>query len=412
MKVRKLITMAMFLVPHQVAAQVDLDQLSNCPALESAYADLGQNLRSACRSPHSALEIAVAKSLVRYSLQEMCLLRDPVTSSLSRFSCFRFAQNNSGTIVGRELLCFHRVDRSSIADYTRRYDERYEEPAIAYQRGAAACSLSNGDLAATESYFPYLAGGVSRPRFGFVLALGKGSKTSDRAYHGFAELDPQVVSDSDVEILSIYRATAAWSASKSSLVGEVLKRNEALIVTEEVDKDFQQAMRSQFAPLGVGVDAIHHSFSVDYLNKRGFNITRANDLLEEWSHDVENYLEDHEFRALSNREARRMGIDFQAVVKGYTDQLPFLVRAEIAERTEPVDVYITSDGAECMSYGDGFALAMIQKTRPTETLRTSDLAISVMLVGRCRGRANAFSATKAISVARNAVLAEVIEMSP
>jgi hypothetical protein len=92
---------------------------------------------------------------------------------------------------GREIACFRKISSDLLDEYFRNYESSYQSKELEYLRDARKCSVGNGDATLVPAeLFPPVFKIVAKPRFGFQLHIGTESKSL--AYHGYADLDPDI----------------------------------------------------------------------------------------------------------------------------------------------------------------------------------------------------------------------------
>jgi hypothetical protein len=190
MNLRFLLAICILISPTSAFCQegISFDKLSDCSGLATIKAHLDGALSLSCRPPRGQLETKIMSRVATLQGTRVCLLSNPPTPRLTNFSCVD--QVFPG---GRELTCFRGVDKIILRDYADKYDSVYRTAAVKYLDASAHCALANGDAAAApSSLFPPILDSVAKPRFGFYLGMGKELVSHTRAYHGYADVDPDI----------------------------------------------------------------------------------------------------------------------------------------------------------------------------------------------------------------------------
>lgn len=210
-KVYRLLALCV-LVPQFGFGQSDInfDKLSDCAGLVKMRTMLDSPPSLDCRTARGALETKMMSQFD--AAQEVCLMVSPPVPRLAGFSCI-----DSSYEGNRDLSCFRSVDKNLLRRYIKDYDVVYRARALRYLDDAGNCAAGNGSAAAVpESLFPAQFKVVARANFGFALGIRKERASKSRAYHGYADVDPDVeTAFGAVEVFDIFNLQQAFTDEKT-----------------------------------------------------------------------------------------------------------------------------------------------------------------------------------------------------
>ena len=185
----------------QSQATVTLDQLSDCEGLEHTVAVLKSSISRHCRNNQGPIEHKLMSQFQTVPNMQTCILADALPQ-LSGFTCIRIRANDVD-----ELTCFRAIGASALDDYVNRYDSVYAEKVARYEKSAKGCSVGNGHFAVVDrNLFPGWFESIGNPRFGFAIGIDTSSQMHGVAYHGFADVDPDLTTaPKAIEIFDVFQ---------------------------------------------------------------------------------------------------------------------------------------------------------------------------------------------------------------
>jgi hypothetical protein len=342
---RVTICLLMALSKAYCQSDISLDKLSDCTGLASIRANLDHPISSTCRSPRTNLERIMMAQFSGVSGIRACLLSINPTARLANFACVD--QTYKGT---RELSCFREVDNAILSDYVHRYESGYSARETKYLDAAALCQVGNGDaIAAKSSLFPPTLKAIASAGFGYVLGLGKGHVTPSRAYHGYAETDPEIHGTSGA--VEVFDAV--------NIPGGKLEVQEIAMVNREPTLDFtiskldatetRETLRSMYR-LPVSAEVRAFDFKYKGVQNVPFQ-TRADDL-ESWKKGIAKILVAAGYREYLESEYNTMGLSKEEVRERLVKGLKFGDRKMAAERFGPFSMLFRDAPGDCANVVD------------------------------------------------------------
>lgn len=301
MKTSELLIAALILttsMPLRAMGDVSFDKLSDCQGLKAVHILVSAPISSSCRSPHDTLEVKLMTQFLLMPKGRACLLPSAPTTRLNGFSCVQTFYSGDG-----ELACFRLIDKRSVDKYFENYKSQYRAMALAYEEAADRCENGNQDATPVgPDLFPSIFLGIGKPLIGFVLGIGKGLTTRSRAYHGFAELDPELNANpaNALEVFQIFQVSSSVAASppiasvqKSGVLQlEIIKKNQAVA-------DYEKLM-SKKTQMPVFVE--FRMISVKYVGSNERSNTEKRNDLERWQRGMTAIVRQNGFRRLTQYE--------------------------------------------------------------------------------------------------------------
>jgi hypothetical protein len=346
--------------------RVALDKLSDCEGLAKIRATLDTPVSRNCRLPHGRIEKKLMSLLKSASDVQECLLSSAPTNPLSGFSCVDLVLNDGE----RELTCFRSVERSLLDNYQRDFDAVYNERAVRYKDAASKCSVGNGDVStAPDSVFPEVLVEVARPRFAFALKIGDDMKSL--AYHGYADLNPDIQDQAGaIEVFDVFklRRPGASPPDISPPSGQL----------ELTIDDLPQVRATAATRLGrqFGQPVIAKIRSIDfkYGGRADVPLAKRESDLDEWQEGISSILVDAGFRELSTSELEQMHLDPNTMGDLVARNLPFGQRGQL-RFSRHMSVLIDDRYDSCTAIGELLVL------QPEEGVKESYGTIAILLLG-------------------------------
>ena len=279
---------------------VSLDKLSDCETIADVRKAIDHPVSTSCRSPRNPLERELMSRLRVAPGVNACLLATAPTARLARFSCIDLEMKGT-----REVSCFTIMDARAVTRFRPQFDAKRTYD---YKQAAANCPGTNHDAAeAALSLFPQTLSPIAKPEFGFVVGLGDARVPLGLAYHGFALVNPALLSDSAaIEIFDMFRNPTAAPASPFGGVDstETIGRwtfsvHDEMMATKELAQNIERQ-----SGLRVGMKARIVELTLVRAADTPVR-SRTNDL-ENWQEAIVDDLKDRGFRSLSRAEMAQM----------------------------------------------------------------------------------------------------------
>jgi hypothetical protein len=349
-------------------SDINLDLLNDCAGLAKVRAVLDSHISEDCKRPRNSLETKMMSQFIDGQDIRACLLVSPPVPMLSRFTCIDLSYEGT-----RELACLRSVDERLLKRYVADYD-LYRTPVIQYLNAAAQCPAGNGDAtAAPKSVFPPVFKVAARANFGWVLGLGKQLVSDTRAYHGYADVDPEVeqtLGGAEVfDVFSLHQSPSAKLIPAS--IGETLK-----VETDDLS-EAREKMSEQLGRLfNVPVDAKIRLFEFKYSGPKDIPLSKRQSDLDGWQEAISSTLGQAGFRRLTRKDLE--GTQFRDpddLGKWMIQHLPWGSRQHAAEMFSSRVVFRIDDRLNsCTRIGEVF----VQK--PEEDVRADYGGIAILLM--------------------------------
>jgi hypothetical protein len=295
--VRVLVTFCLLILPRSLQSQsrVMLDRLSDCEGLAKTLATLKKPPSRHCRDPRGSIEKKLISPLVLSPNVQTCILTES-PPQLAGFTCVDTRlKNTSG------LTCFKATDNTVLDDFVQHFDSVFSDKVANYERSAKACPVGNGHFATVESdLFPGLFRAVAKPRFGFGLGIDSSSQVRGQAYHGFADIDPDLTaSPNAIEIFDMFQTDQIEPQQRDVLTESVDVFNVETDNMKEFRQMYADAVRKA---TGYPVVAKARMVALKYQGKEDVETARRRGDLDEWQQGISSVLEDAGFRELTKAE--------------------------------------------------------------------------------------------------------------
>lgn len=365
---------SLLLLVGQMAAQdLALDKLSDCDTLDSVQSMLEESVSASCRSPHDEAERKFMSQFQYAPRVKACLLSSSPTHRLTGFSCIDIAQTGS-----REVVCYRTISHRALTEYQNNDDAK---PAYLYKKAAARCSSTNGDARdAPDSLFPQVFSVIGKPELGFIVGIGDERKPHIRAYHGFAEPDPELhLRTSAFEVFDMVQVEAGDEDSGDNSVAEGEWKFDIIDAPTESQRDLARPFeRVSGQRIGVRLRII--VINSAHSSKIPYDARREN--LESWQQAIASNLEDQGFRSLTRAELSSMPFSNTNQMRDFIAQhMPYGQR-EFGDRTlGPHLVFRVDDNDDdCNKIGE------VLVAEPEQDVKNDfgGFGLSFFTIGRCR----------------------------
>jgi hypothetical protein len=297
-------------------SDITLDKLSDCSGLAAIREKLDYPISISCRPPLGDMERRMMSQFNGPSDLHACLLRTNPIPKLAGFTCVD--QAYKGT---RELSCFRAVDKAILGDYVRRYESVYSRRVSQYLDAAAHCQVGNGDATAIKnSLFPETLKAIASAEFGFVLGLGKGSVTTSRAYHAYAQTDPDLHGTSGaVEVFDVVNIPGGKLPDQEPAMAD---RAPTLAVTvSNLDGAAAAETLRNMYRLPVSVDA--RAFDFQYNGGKNVPFETKKDDLDGWQQGMADVFINAGYAEVPESEFEKMGLTSDEVRDRLVQSLKF-----------------------------------------------------------------------------------------
>jgi len=356
----------------QSQTTVTLDKLSDCNGLQQSVAVLLKPPSKRCRDGRGPIESNLMSQFRMGPSTQVCLLIDS-PPQLSAFTCI---QTSGGK--GDELTCFRAMSARALDDYVSRYDSVYSDKVARYEKLAKTCSVSNGHFASVErDLYPPPFNAIAKPRFGFAIGVDTSSKMHGEAYHGFADVDPDLTAaPKAIEIFDVFQTDQLTQVEPDVSTESA---NAFEINTEDVEAAARADaawLRSQTHNPSVAKVRL---LTLKYRGKKDVEISKRRSNLEEWQDGIVSVLKDAGFRDFNDHDGPPPNFDsLREMIIKYS---PIANRKFTDDSLGPHIVGITTDNQRCLEFATVFVL------EPVEGVKSDYGGFFVQIAGTgdCRG---------------------------
>jgi hypothetical protein len=363
----------LLLLGQMVAQDLVLDKLSDCDTLDSVQSMLEGSVSDSCRSPRDGAERKFMSQLQYVPRVKACLLSSPPTRRLMGFSCIDIAETGS-----RELVCYRTISHRALKQYQDNDDATL---AYRYKKAAARCSSTNGDAAdAPNSLFPQVLSVIGKPELGFIVGIGDERKPHTRAYHGFADPDPELhLSSSALEVFDMIQVKAGDGNSGENSTAEGEWKFDTIDAPPESQRDLARPFeRVSGQRIGVRLRIIVINSARS--SKIPYDTRKAN--LESWQQAIASNLEDQGFRSLTRAEMSSMPFSNTDQMRDFiAKHMPYGKR-EFGDRTlgPHLVLRVDDDDDDC----NKIAEAIVAEPEQDVKNDFGGFGLSFFTIGRCR----------------------------
>lgn len=373
-KARLFATACLLASPWMLQSQttVTLDKLSDCDGLEQSVSVLLKPASKRCRADRGPIENRLISQFRTNPNTQVCLLTDP-PPQLSGFTCIRTSGVNAD-----ELTCFRPIAAHALDDYVNRFDSIYSDKVARYEKQSKVCSVGNGHFATVErELYPKPFESIAKPRFGFAIGIDTSSKLRGEAYHGFADVDPDVTAATKaIEIFDVFQ-TDQFTPPEPDVSTETANAFE--INTEDVEaaaKADAAWLHSQTHNPSVAKVRL---FTLKYTGKKDVELSKRRSNLEEWQDGIASVLKDAGFRDYNESDG---GVpNFDSLREMIIKYSPIANRKFTDDSLGPHIVGLTTDNQRCLEFATVFLL------EPVEGVKSDYGGFFVQIAGTgdCRG---------------------------
>jgi hypothetical protein len=401
MTLRLAVTLCLLITPQFGLGQNELsfDKLSDCSSLAKMRTRLDHPLSDDCRRPSGRLETKIMSQLSESQGVSACLMSSPPVPLLSGFSCVDLSFEGA-----REITCFRSVKHRLLERYFEEYDSLYRARVLKYLDAAGQCAVGNGDAtAAPKSLFPPPLKVLAKVNFGF--ALGIGNERTSSAYHGFADVDPDLETALGAievfDILKVKQGITGELAPASGIGKLQVQKVSQIIMTRqsqagggkatttegrlkvEID-DLSDARDKMSEALGrqfnVPVDAKIRLFEFKYSGPKEVGLAKRKSDLDAWQKGVGSILSDARFRTLTRADlAGSRFRDPDELGSWMIRNLPFGQRDQAKQMFSPHVIFRVNDRLEsCIRIGE------VMLREPEEGVRIDYGGIALLMLDEGR----------------------------
>jgi hypothetical protein len=356
----------------QSQTTVPLDKLSDCDGLKQSVALLLKPPSNRCRPERGPIENRLVSQFRMNPNSQVCLLIDP-PPQLSGFTCLRTSGRNAD-----ELTCFRPTAARALDDYVNRFDAVYSEKAAQYEKATKACSVGNGHFSSVErDVFPRPFEPVAKPRFGFVIGIDTSSKLHGEAYHGFADVDPDIAAaPKAIEIFDVFQ-TDQLTQPEPDVSTE--KANAFEINSEDVEAVSSASAAWLHSQTHKPSIAKVRLFTLKYKGRKDIEVSTRRSNLEEWEEGIVSVLKDAGFRDYNESDG---GVpNFDSLREMIIKNSPIANRKFTDDSLGPHIFGLTTDNQRCLEF------AVVYLLEPVEDVKSDYGGFFVQIAGTgdCRG---------------------------
>jgi hypothetical protein len=352
----RLLAITCLLVSPWMPAQttITLDKLSDCDGLQQSVALLLKSPSKRCRVDPGLIESKLISQFRMNPHTQACLLMDS-PPQLSGFSCIRTSGTNADG-----LTCFRPIAARALDDYVNRYDSVYSDKVARYEKLAKMCPVSNGHFASVESdLYPRPFQSIAKPRFGFAIGIDTSPKLRGEAYHGFADVDPDITSSPKaIEIFDVFQT-------------DQLTQPEPDVSTESANtfeintQDVEAAARADAAWLHSQTHnpsiAKVRLFTLKYTGRKDVEFSKRRSNLEEWQDGIASVLKDAGFREYNESDG---GVpNFDSLREMIIKNSPIANRKFNDDSLGPHIIGLTTDNQRCLEFATVFVLEPVEDVK-------------------------------------------------
>ena len=379
--VRVLATLCLFVFPRLLQSQssAPLDRLSDCDGLAKTVAALTRPLSRNCRDPRGPIEKKLMSQLVLNPDVRTCMLVES-PSQLAGFSCVDTRSKNAS-----ELTCFRATNVDVLNDFVKKFDSVFSDKVANYEKAAKACPVGNGHFATVErNLFPLSFNPIAKPRFGFGLGIDSSSQMHGEAYHGFADVDPDLTaSPSAIEIFDIFQTDQIETEQQRDVLTESVDLfNIETDDMKEFRRMYADALRKA---IGNPIVAKVRWITLKYQGKKDVDISKHRSDLDEWQQGISSVLEDAGFRDFTEAELAGSPIhNVDDMRKMIIRNSPIANRKFSDDSLGPHITVLTTDNQRCL---EGAYVMVIE---PENDVKADYGGFVVILlgIGNCRVEQN------------------------
>jgi hypothetical protein len=351
---------------------VTLDKLSDCKGLEQTVAVLQRSVSRHCRSYSGPIESRLMSQFRTVPNMQSCILDDSLPQ-LSGFTCIRTGATNAD-----ELTCFRAIGAGALDDYVNRYDSVYSEKVAQYEKSTKACPVGNGHFASVErDLFPRPFEAIAKPRFGFAIGIDTSSKMHGEAYHGFADVDPDLTRvPKAIEIFDIFQTDQLAKVERDVSTEDA---NSFKIETEDMEAAGRATaawLRSQTGSPSIGKVRL---ITLKYQGKKDVEVSTRRSNLEEWQDGIVSALKDAGFREFNESDGNPP--DFDRLREMIIKNSPIANRKFTDDSLGPHIAGVTTDNRRCIE----FATVMVLEPVAGVKSDYGGFFVQIAGFGDCRG---------------------------
>ena len=330
-----------------VAQHVSLDKLSDCEGMGQTVILLQRAPSRRCRSYGEPIENKIMAQLRTVPNLQSCILEES-PPQLSGFTCIRTNARDADGIT-----CFRAINARALDDYVNHFDSIYSDKAARYEKATKACSVGNGHFASVErELFPKSLEAIAKPRFGFAIGIDSSSKMHGQAYHGFADVDPDLTSyPKAIEIFDIFQ-TGHIEQTERGVVTE--DANSFEIETEDVEAAAKADAAWLHSQTGSPSTAKVRLITLKYRGKKEVTISERRSNLDEWQKGIVSVLKGAGFRDYNESDGGEPNFDSlrEMIIKNS----PIANRKFSDDSLGPHIVGLTTDNQRCLEFATIFVL--------------------------------------------------------
>jgi hypothetical protein len=345
---------------------VTLDKLSDCEGLQQTVAFLKKAPSRRCRNYEGPIEEKLITQYRTVPNMQSCILVDSPTQ-LSNFTCIRTSVNSL-----EELTCFRAISARALSDYVGRYDSVYSERVAQYEKLTKACSVGNGHFATVGTdLYPNSFVSIAKPRFGFVIGIDSSSRMHGHAYHGFADVDPDLTSSP--------KAIEIFDVSETDHIEQIVRdvstehASSFEIELENADASITPVAAWMRRQTGLPSFATARLISLKYTGKKDVDISERRENLDKWQDGMVAVLKDAGFREFNDEDGGTP--DFGAMRELIIKNIPIAHRKFSADRLGAHIAGLTTDNRECLEFATVFVFY------PVEDVKSDYGGVWVQLAG-------------------------------
>jgi hypothetical protein len=355
----------------QSQTSVTLDKLSDCEGLGQTVALLQRAPSRRCRNYSGAIENKLIALFRTVPDMQSCILEDS-PPQLSGFTCIRASGRNAD-----ELTCFRAINARALDDYVNRFDSVYGEKVGRYEKSTKACSVGNGHFSSVErDLFPRWFDAIAKPRFGFAIGIDSSPKMHGQAYHGFADVDPDLTSNPKaIEIFDVFQTDHIEKMERDVATEDA---HSFKIETENVEAASSWVarwLRGQTGRPSIGKVRL---ITLKYQGKKDVDISDRRSNLDEWENGIASVLKDAGFREFNEDDGDPP--DFDSLREMIIKNSPIANRKFTDDSLGPRIIGLTTDNRRCIEFAIVFLL------EPVEGVKSDygGFFVEIAGVGDCR----------------------------
>jgi hypothetical protein len=355
----------------QSQSTVTLDKLSDCEGLQQAVALLQEPPSRRCRGYEGPIENKLMTQYRTVPNMQSCILVDS-PPQLSSFTCIRISARSV-----EELTCFHAISARALDDYISRYNSVYDDKVAKYEKSAKACSVGNGHFASVErNLFPSSFDVIAKPRFGFAIGIDSSSNMHGYAYHGFADVDPDLTSvPKAIEIFDVFQTDHIEQIERDVATEDA---NSFKIETEDVEAASRAAAAWLHGQTGRPALANVRLITLKYVGKKDVGISERRSNLDKLQDGIVSVLKDAGFREFNEDDGGSP--DYDSLRKLMIKNSAFANRKFTDDSLGQI-AGLTTDNRRCLEFAIVFVLEPIEDVKSDY----GGFFVQIAGVGDCRG---------------------------